>query len=690
VNDEHDSPQENQAPEPPPEPERSQEDPETTEADALEAGYVASRQVIERNGYFGNMIVVGGDFVGSIDGERRSAVPVLDITAHVGDLEEEFVESSCFEPTVKAIEEHTVALLFGEGCGNRVTASVALRRCGREPVLELPGSLPPAAIVDAVQAACRERNTGILVDSVEAETLSAFTGFQLRHLRDALPEDAAVILTTRTSRPAPTFVQELPAIEGVPPEAEELVERLARRKGIGKEARVRAQEARRLLTDPVGPALVANLVALAEGVESPAELAALLSGRSQALDSWLEQKPEAKGVAALAAAATLNELPSSDFDTACAVLLPLLEGEVEPRSGPVTFGSREDAWPAGIATHRRGRVPTYFGWQETEVVEICPPHRADSVIRFLWSHLDGGFRRPFLHWLRELPLESAGRLGFAAARSAGILFAVDPVTIERELLRPWALDGRAGPRNSVGLALGMPAAIGSDSTSSRRLLRQWSTSANPNLRKAAIAGYGGPLGVWDPSAAAVSNLWTTGWVRPELAPLADRSLAALFCGGGAAGRARHTATEFLLERAESKDATRVYGVLPLVLQALTSGSRMARESLQAVLSDEETTTREGIAALLAIAFDSRAGRDDAKDAVGVLLAAGERGRIDRGEVELLIRETKQAAHRRDRLPQLGSLLQQTLKSEERRDRGSREMARSVYETFYDQARRTAP
>lgn len=684
MNDEQEFPQESsEPPSPEPEPDQEQDVPEEEEDDALEAGYVASRQVIERNGYFGNMIVVGGDFVGSVDRERHSAVPVLDITAHVDEIEGEFVEPTCFEPTLEAIGEHKVALLFGNGCGNRMTASIALRRSGRKPILELPGALSPAALVDAVTAACREKGTGVLIDSIEPETLSGFTAFQLRHLREQLPDDAAVVLTTRTRRASP-LGDDIPAIEGAPPDAAAIIDLVARRREIGDDARARAQEARRLLPEGIGPAVASELVALAEGVETPEELAALIDGRSQALDEWLEREPEAKSVAALAAAATLNELPSSDFDAACAHLAPLLRGEVEPRSEPVTFGSREESWPVGLAAHRRGTVPTYFGWQETEVVEILSPHQADSVIRYLWNHLDGDFRRPFLQWLRELPFNAGARLAFAAARTAGVLFTVDPVAIERELLRPWALDGRDGIRSGVALALGMPAVIGTDLTGSRRLLRQWSNSRSANLRKAAIAGYGGPLGIWDPSAAAVSNLWSAGWDQPELVELADRSLAALFCGGRGAARARYTATEFLLERANSKDAARAYSVLPLVLQQLTAGNRMARESFQALLSAEEISTCEGLMTLLAMAFDNREGRDGAKATVVNLLAAGAAGRITHSEIERLIRLAKDAARQRGRLPQLGQLLKQTLKNEERARGSTREMARSVHETFYGQ------
>lgn len=654
------------------------------EEEALGGHYDAAQQVVERNGVYGTMIVVGGNLNGPVNGERQAAVPILDITAHVETIEPDFVESPCYEPTLKAIEEHAVALLFGESCGNRVTASMALRRSGHEPILELPGALNPAAIVEAVRSACKDEKTGILIDSVEGETLSGFTGFQLRHLRDALPAGAAVVFTSRAHRVAAGFDEELPAIEGKPPDPMAFIDLLVRRRGLDEEIRTRAEETVRLLPGQIGPAIVSDLMTLAESVEAPEELAALIGGRSPALETWLQDRPEAKGVAALAAAATFSELPIADFDAGCAFLTALLEGEVEPGSEPVRFGSWEDSWPPGIVTRSRGTVLTSFGWQETEVVQICPPHQPETVIRFLWSHLGGDFRRPFLQWLRELTFDSGDRLTFAAAKTAGVLFAVDPATIERELLRPWAKDGRVGLRNGVALALGMPTVIGFASTSSRQLLRHWENSSNANLRKAAIAAYGGPLGVYDPSVAAVPSLWSVGWEQPELALLADRTLAALFCGGETAGRARYTAVELLLESAGSKDATRVYSVLPLVFQQLTGGRAMARASFRALLSDDETAARQGLTSLLAMAFDNVKGRDSAQRSIELLVRAAAAGKIGRGDVEQLIREMKDGARKRDRLSQFGLLLRQTLKTIERAGGSVREMARLIQETFYEE------
>lgn len=667
----------------PAEPEGGEEAAEHNEA--AEVGIEPIASVAERNNFSQNKIYVGRDFIGSIDGDRGTAVPTVDITPLAEELDKEFIDPPSFSPTVKALEERRLALLVGGGCGNRVTATVALHRTGHKPIVELPGALAASDLVEAVRRACEEEEgVGVLVESVDTETLTSLAGYRLRHLHSVLPVKSAVVFTTR-ARQHGGIDHELPTIEGVPPDSEEMIEALARRSALGEEERERCLAARALLSQPVGPATAAQLIALVPTTENAEQLATTIGGRSQVLDEWLGERPAASHLAALAAAACLDGLPSSDFDDAVEYLATLLEGEVEPSSEPPRFGAREKLWPAGLAHYRQEQVRTYFGWQETEIVEICPPHTRDGVITYLWCHLGGEFRRPFLQWLLELPTSSNNRLAYVAARAAGVLFARDSLTIERELLRPWALARDAGLRDAAGFALGIPVLIGADPTGARRLVKQWSHSNSEALRAAAIAAYGGPLGIWDPSAAAVSHLWEAGWAGTELQELADGSLAALFAGGRDAALARATAMA-LLNAVESKaEVLRAYAILPAVVGALTSGRGRSRESLAALL-DSESETFADLAALLARAFDSNEGRASAQAAMLGLLKAAAVGRIGRDVVERLIREMKLAASERGRTPQLGSQLKQLLKAEDRKGGQLQDVARSLHETFYEQGK----
>jgi hypothetical protein len=652
------------------------------EAEFVDPQYQTSPTVMERNGFIGNKIVVYGDFTGSVDGEgdHRSSLLLTDITEHVETVE--YVKTASFEPTAEAIEKDRLVLLAGSGCGNWLTASVALRRTGHKPILELPGSLSASDLVEMLKLACKEEGTGVLIDSVDSQTLASLRSFDLRHLRNVLPSRAAVVFTIRDHKGTALLDGELPTVEGVPPDGEEMLQAFARSMKLPDEALARARAALKLLPEKVGPGTVRELAVVSTRESSPEDLAALVAGKSQVLDAWLEQQPGAGNLAAVATAAAVDGLPSTDFERASAVLTDLLQDGVEPPEEAIRFGPRAQAWPAGLVTYAPGYVSTYFGWQPTEVVEICPPHQSHAVVTYLWGNLDGSFRQPFLRWLRELPDTFGGRLGFAAARTAGVLFATDPVTIEQELLRPWARDDRTIVHNCAAFALGMPAALGSDLSSVRRLLNQWSSSRSPQLREAALAAYGGPLGIWDPGTAAASKLWEAGWKQPELTDLSHRSLASLYTGGAAAERARATTTSLLVSYAGSKEAPRVFELLPLIFGQLTRGAQMARESFESLLSESETATREDLTALLAQAFDSRQGRSEALATLGILTRAVGTGRINRAVLEQLIREMKAEAKKRDRLSELGGQLRQALKAIERNGGDAGEVARSIHETFY--------
>jgi len=682
VSDEPDSPQPDEpAAEDPADSNQSEPLPSEEEDEFADPAYKAARTVVERNGIIGNTIVVEGDVISSAEGggQGRSALLFTDITKHVDAIG--FVEAPSYASVANAVADQPFALLAGSGCGNWVTASVALRRTGHEPILELPGSLPAPELSDLLKRACKKPKTGVVVDSVDPQTLGSLRGFRLRHLRSALPDGAAVVFTARDLQ-SDALGDEIPVIEGAPPKGEDMLRSLAETMELPEEALTRAREALKLLPEKISPGMVSDLVNRSAEQQSPEALAAIVAGKSPVLDEWLAQQPDARALAAVATAAAADGLPSSEFDRAAAALRSLLERNSSPPEEPIRFASRGQGLPIGLATCKPSYVATYFGWQPTEVVEICLPHQSDAVLRYLWRHLDGDFRQPFLQWLRDLPDSFGGRLGFAAARTAGILFSVDPVTIERSLLKPWAMDDRSSIRNCTAFALGMPATLGEDVSSARRLLSHWSNLNSTRLKEAAVAAYGGPLGIWNPSTAAPSRLWEAGWKHPEFAELSNRCLASLFTGGREAERAREATTSLLVARAESQEAARVFDVLPFVFVQLTGGGRMARESLEALSSEAEEETRKHLTRLLSHAFDNREGREAAQATLAIFCRAVAAGRINQEVVELLIREMKADAKERGRISELKGQLNQALKAIERKGGAAGEVARSIHDTFY--------
>lgn len=644
--------------------------------------------VAQRNIYQGNAITVHGDFIGSSDGPRRELVSSMDVTTTVATALEAFVEPPNFAEVVRLLRAERVVLLTGGGCGNPTAAGAALRALNCATIVELTAGVAAITLVDHVERLCREHPTvGVLIQSVDGDTLRGFTGFDLRRLKEALAGGGALVLTTTIERAA-ILVRDLQTIGGVAPDAKRVVARYAETRSLSEQARELALAALELLPPPVSPAAAVALVGGAQvrPLDSPQELAASVEWESTALDAWLAEQPTAEHVASLTAAATLAGAPSTDVETAAAALQEVLEGELEPTTEPRRFARPDRGWPAGVVALDRKGFSTHFGRQPAEVVEICRPHRRDRIVTYLWDNLGGGFRGAFLDWLRAMAQHGSGRVRSGAAITAGVLFTHEPIIAERELLRPWALAGGWAAHACGGLALGTPVAFGDDPTPARMLAHAWVTSDNLNFRRVAIAAYGGPLGVWDPAAAAPTRLWQIATETPSLRRTADLSLALLVAAGASAGRARATVISVLSAEAERRPfPRRSYELLPLVFACLAGGDRAARESFAALL-DEEQGSLAKLAGLFARAFDAPMGHASARQALAVLLDALAAHRVDRETVNGLIRAMKATA-RAGRRAALGAQIERALNAEQR-DRGPHgdglrgEAARTLHATFY--------
>jgi hypothetical protein len=419
------------------------------------------------------------------------------------------------------------------------------------------------------------------------------------------------------------------------------------------------------------------------------------------MDEWLASRPTAEHVAALTAAITLDGVPTVDVDALASQLRQLLEGDLEPATKTKRFGLADRGWPAGVVETTRIPLATYFGMQEAEVVKICSPHRREELFAYLWDRLGSEFRTVFTQWLGALAEHASPRVRSGAAVTAGILFAKEPVTAERELLRPWALDGRRNLSACAGLAIGIPILLGADPAPPRALAYIWSTPrSGANRARAAIAAYAGPLGVWDLGSGAPAQLWRIAADARErtsshsgshgaLRRAADSALAALTAAGAEASHARQTVIGLLSAQAESqqmRDRIHAFGLLPRVLHRLTRRDNLARMSLTAFLSDSEQTSFLALTGLLAQALDVPAGAEHGRAAIVTLLDALGAGSIDQDVVNQIVRGMKAGA-RPGRRAALGQQLERVLSVERRRDSARGRAAAAVHATFFTNHRR---
>ncbi len=261
-----------------------------------------------------------------------------------------FVEPPYFDELQSLVREKRVVLLTGGGCGSVSVAGAALRATKHDPIVELPASPTTQNLLAAItQLSAVNPAAGILIPSVGENVLRGFGAAELRRLRGALGKSASVVLTTRVQLAPDVLTHALPTLEAVAPDAAKVV---CGHAATEPEVRERALAALALLRPdmPIGPGAAVALVdaARASADASAEQLASFISGQSDALDEWFSERPTAEHVAWLAAAVTLDGVPSTDVDKEALRLRHLLEGVLEPSSEPKRFGSTDLGRSAGV------------------------------------------------------------------------------------------------------------------------------------------------------------------------------------------------------------------------------------------------------------------------------------------------------------------------------------------------------
>ena len=673
----------------------SAKDEEVDPADELRLpqGFI---QTAERDMFVGSTIYALNNTSG--EGADKAIVSWWPLLDEFAKPPPSFIKPPNFNSVLKRIREEHVAVLIGAECGSVTVAAMALRTAGYDPIVELAASPTTAELLMAITQACRANpRAGIIVPSLGEEAIRGFGASEMRRLRGSLGQAAAILTTRAIFSLDSSSQQALQTIDAIAPDPHEIVRSHA---ADDQEVRERARLAVEALSQDgaVGPGKAVALVRAAHTntSASPDELAGLFSGRSEAMDEWLASGPTAGHVASLAAAITLDEVPTVDVDAQASQLQQLLDAGPKPDAEIKRFGLADRGWPAGIVESTRTAIASYFGMQDAEVVRICSPYRREEVLSDLWDRLGSDFRTPFTQWLRSLAEHPSPRVRSGAAITAGVLFAKEPITAERELLRPWALDGRRTLCECAGLAIGMPIALGVDPSPSRALAYAWSLRQSGTKRvRASIAAYGGPLGVWDLGCSAPAQLWriaddanepTSGDAGELRAVIrgADDALAALAAGGSNASQVREAVIGLLSAQAESQqvdDRIHAFRVLPKLLRRITRRDDLARTSLAALLADSERASFQMLTSLLAHALDTPAGAEHGRAAIIILLDALGVGWIDQDVVNEFIRGMKAEA-RPGRRSALGQQLERVLSMERRRDSDSGRAATTVYAAFF--------
>jgi hypothetical protein len=646
--------------------------------------HVVAERTYAKNAIIGSHLSIAGDLV--LGESDRVAVPIADITGAMDHAADSFAAPQCYAQLLEALRRPTVILLAGLACGKRTAAGVALRLAGHSPVLLLPSDLATRRLVGNIAKACEKYPTaGIVVEAVDASTVVGLTNFEVHRLTSAMSKGARVVLTASSLRGVPEQLDELVVIACEPPAPGDVIGAAA----AEDEQKGRALEALDLLGDRVWPPgdVLALLKRAEDPTRSPEQLARAFDSQATAgaLDDWFRTSRSAEHVAYLTAAATIDGGPSVDVDAAADALLNLLETRTDaPDEGAKMFHVADRGWPDGIVAITERDAGTHFGYHPVESVEICAPHTRARIIEYLWRRLGADFRQPLIEWLSELAEHPSSRVRNGAAITAGVLFTVDPIVAERELIRPWALERQFSKRLCAAIALGTPVAIGRDPAGARALTSTWSSSPNLQLKHVAVLAYGGLLGAWDPASAAPSHLWQLGADTPELEHTADVSIASLMAAGPSAARVRDAVLGMLRAQQEIERAPkRVYALLPLIIEHLTKPSNLARESLRALTESlDEREALASLGSLLATSLVSAVGAERARAALVVLLDAVGRGCVEQQLALRLLRTARDAASHDGTQQAFDSRLRRALSTSARARDTTSDAARAMLSEFY--------
>lgn len=602
---------------------------------------------------------IGSVVIGSDRNDRQHVpVPLTDLAALHADAP--FVPPPGYEELKKVLRGQRVVVCHGpDGCGKELAVTRALQEVGEEVIHLLPVSLDVSLTRRVIEVAAAAGGAYVL-PGLDEKALHALAGIAGQSIQELAREGHVKVVVVTAATPG-TAVRRNFAVASLDyPDAAQVLDSYCTDRAMAPEARQLASDAITMLGPPVGPVVItAVLDQAANSKQSAEELAGTFSGAltANAVQSWVTGRLPAE-IAMLVAGASLPGVSVVVAQEQALKLRDMLTAG-QPDNGTLSDAAQPAVWPAGLLRTRTFQLNTHFGRQPLDVIDIAAPHQPHGVIQAAWRSLGAGFHGAYCDWLAGLP--GIRQLRWHAAYTAGVLFAIDPVIIEGRVLRTWLHSRDPAVQRCAGLALGAPIAIGADSTGARKLAHAWATNNSREMRRAAVAAYGGLLGAWDTASAAPLKLFLIGQVTPDpgLRGEADLAMARLVVAGADSVAARSTVIAYLRMAAEtSSTRDRAYGCLPLIIRLLNAPSSVCAESFAALREEEENWTV--LIGLLGSALVSGVGREAGQLSLGLFVRAAADGALEYEVIEDVIRGMRAQQRRLGNAPRLGGAVRRTL------------------------------
>ena len=589
---------------------------------------------------------------------HRSWVPLTDLVALHGSSP--FVAPPGYPALDQAIGgSRVIACLGPDGCGKERAITHALVERGLKDVRLLPAGLDLAQVCRVVETAAGDGGACV-VPALSESMFRALAGPPGQPIR-AIASSRRITVVITSALPADAAARRAFDVANLDyPDASAVSDACLSRRDAPPAVRDLARKTLDELDPPLSPAVVVAVVDEAAGHPDgePAAIAAMFNNAlsTESLQNWIGEGRCPQDVSLMAAGATLSGAPAAVVQAQAQNLLHCLRPSEPSEQSPLLLSARSP-WPAGLLQTAMANVSTHFGIQPLDIAEVVEPHRPQDIVQALWRMLGPEFQSRYCLWLTSLP--GRRQLRWHAAYTAGALFAVDPVLIEAQVLRPWAMSQDSARRQCAGLALGTPIATGADPSNARTLAHAWSTSSSVALRHAAVAAYGGLLGAWDAASAAPWKLLIIGQSTPELRRESDLALASLLIAGPEAAASRAWLIGYLKLVAEDRMwQSRIFGCLPLMVGALVSPNKVCTESLAAMRAEPRSWA--GLNALIATALVTPRGVADGRRCLFLFIHAAAAGHFDHEILGDLLRGMKDSQREWGRVGRLGSVVRRSL------------------------------
>ncbi|WAL72556.1 hypothetical protein OU787_14190 [Kitasatospora sp. YST-16] len=401
-------------------------------------------------------------------------------------------EQDAFGAALRHLTEHRVVILSGSAeTGRRTAALMLLRAAGTTKYRALDPSLPPGRLAGELRA-----GWGHVLPDYTADAERPLREHHVRALSERLHADDGHLVVV--VGPHPSVHGSFPPVPWQPPAPTVFIRGRLLRKEIGADEieRLLALEPVRAMTEHPRPMaelawFSGQLADFSQGRITLEQLSALgHHAAEQQVRTWFDgDECSIHDKAFLVSLAAFDDAPyplAAELGDVLFTLLQKIENPHHPAGIPV-FGT-SSARRIDLARADRYQEPEETEWGPVLQTKIQFRDRltAPALLREVWNGHPSA-RPALVSWLRSMAQDPRPLVRTRAAFVSAVLAQTDLASTMALLIQPWAAGRQFRARLAAANALALTQHLGTPHIS--RILHDWCTSENHQLRRTSVRGY---------------------------------------------------------------------------------------------------------------------------------------------------------------------------------------------------------